>query len=245
MPIITQKQLNQDRSPEDIDNDTYPTPEPLVRAALRLLKGELYTALDGGVNGYTPTPIQPFIPLPQRILDPGAGAGIWGKVAREIWPQAYIVGVELNKAPNPDANVYDWWHDGVDYREFDPGIGFDLVIGNPPYGKSDGKKDRKLAEKFVRRSISFLNPGGHVLFLLKSVFRHGSGRNQGLFVDHPYMAVFDSASRVSFFKSARGASTNDVDYSLFFWKKGWKASLLDRPVSYAIDWHDGVPVVYL
>src|SRR5260370_34132868 len=36
---------------------------------------------------------------PLRIVDVGAGDGIWGRLARERWPSAYLIGVELRDVP--------------------------------------------------------------------------------------------------------------------------------------------------
>jgi len=40
-----------------------------------------------------------------RILDIGAGDGVWGEKAREIWPQAHITGYELR--PVQPSPAYD------------------------------------------------------------------------------------------------------------------------------------------
>src|SRR3990167_4050245 len=55
--------------------DLYPTPEGLARAVIHQLSNT----------------------EPKCILDPGCGEGIWGKVAKENWPNTHIQGVELRK----------------------------------------------------------------------------------------------------------------------------------------------------
>jgi methylase of polypeptide subunit release factors len=99
--------------------DHYPTPLPHVRAGLDLL---------------------PAI-HPARILDPGAGGGIWGTEARSRWPESNITGVEL-RTINPALQFpYDCWYT-ADFLTCPIPQPFDLVIGNPPY---------RHAEEFVRR----------------------------------------------------------------------------------------------
>jgi hypothetical protein len=88
-------------------HDYYPTPAPVITAAL--------------------LPFQTF--LPAAVLDIGAGDGVWGQEARTLWPGAHITGAELR--PIPAHPAYNYWHTG-DFRAL-PDSWFDLVIGNPPY----------------------------------------------------------------------------------------------------------------
>jgi hypothetical protein len=188
-------------------HDFYPTLTGYVRAALSLLP-----------VGYTP----------ETILDPGAGTGVWGQVARERWPHAWIEGVEVRSTPHPDA--YDVWFIGDLARYTHPPM-IDLVIGNPPY---------KLAEQFVRRSLDLLLPSGYLVFLLRLGFLEGQDRNftaeekaelvkkgkrfksmeTGLLRAHPPQAVGVYVQRPSFI----GGGTDMTAYAAFVWQKGWSGT---------------------
>lgn len=93
------------------ENDFYPTPIELCRAALGLI-GEYRF---------------------DTVLDPGCGAGVWGEAARKFWPDAEITGVDI-KVPYINKN-YNFIHEGNFLSPLHPmqkGY-YDLVIGNPPY----------------------------------------------------------------------------------------------------------------
>jgi hypothetical protein len=94
--------------------DFYPTEPELARAALLRF-------------GPTRSPC--------RILDAGAGTGVWGQVAKELWPTAHVTGVELQNLPHPAG--YDLWYKCLDFREFQPPHMYDLIIGNPPFNGKD------------------------------------------------------------------------------------------------------------
>ena len=85
--ITTTKQMR----PRDA-NDFYPTPLKVCQQALSLLP-----------LGY----------IPDTILDPGAGTGVWGQSAKERWPYAHLTGVELRNVAPHDA-YDDWYQD--DFR---------------------------------------------------------------------------------------------------------------------------------
>ena len=146
-----------------------------------------------------------------RILDPGAGAGIWGSCCRNLWPRAWIAGVELREVRPADA--YDQWVIG-EFNEFsiaDPAPGaWDLVIGNPPYA---------LAERFVRTSLEYLRPGGRLLFLLRLAFLEGQRRGDGLWQEHRLKRIEVCKARTSF--SGDGKS-NATAYGLYLWEKNFK-----------------------
>lgn len=182
MPIIqTDKPLAPRR-----EHDFYPTPEPFVRAGLSLLP-------------------PPFLFNPEFILDPGAGSGAWGKVARQEYPNADITGFELRRVEVPQA--YDTWIDG-DFRLAKPFPLYDLVMGNPPY---------KYTESFIKTSMLFLKPGGHLVFLLPLQFLAGQARGKGLWREHPPVKVVICSKRPSWTGDGK---TDATDYAFFLWKEG-------------------------
>lgn len=200
MPIIqTQKQLR----PRD-PKDHYPTPSGLCEATVKII---------------------PEMPEYPYILDPGAGAGPWGDAARKRWRDAYIVGVEMDSdkfANKPDS--YSRWF-SQNYLEFHTTYhswikgGFDLIIGNPPYGVgADGKKDRKLAEKFVKHSWKLLNPEGYIVFLLRTAFSCGQDRAKRFWPNYPLKDKYDLGRRPSFTGNKK---TDATDYAIFIWQRNY------------------------
>lgn len=173
--------------------DQYKTEPNLVRAAYQAYWPELADC------------------QPNRILDPGAGEGVWGSVAREAWPESNITGVELQSLPHPPA--YDAWRPGQDYRDWAAtflsvtNLKYDLVVGNPPY---------RHAEEFIQRSWQLLKPGGIILFLLRLSFQSGVRRCEEFWPAYPLSDVGIVVRRPSFY----GNSTNATDYGIFMWRKG-------------------------
>jgi hypothetical protein len=93
------------------------TPRPVVRQGLIYLRDQM------GV-------------LPKVVIDPSAGAGVFGAVAREVWPKAHLVGIELDAdmAALAQRN-YDEFHHG-DFETYAAGASFNddaLVTSNPPF----------------------------------------------------------------------------------------------------------------
>jgi len=159
--------------------DEYHTPRAFVETALALVEG-----------------------TPCMIMDPGAGSGVWGEVARAKWPAARIHGVEIQPVPKPAA--YDDWI-VTDYRT-DGLYGFDLIMGNPPF---------VIAEAFVRHSIEKLNFGGVCLFLLRLAFLESARRGKGLFREFPPALVSVCSRRPVFYGSGSGATA----FCYCLWRK--------------------------
>jgi SAM-dependent methyltransferase len=174
-------------------DDFFPTPDELCQVAIQ----DLTTYSD-------------------RILDPGCGTGPWGRAARKAYPEARIVGAELTadridyarKAGLLDAYTMTRWGNflTMPFR----GMTFNLIVGNPPY---------KLAEQFVMRSFELLEPGGQILFLLRTAFAEGQGRYQRMFsgVTRP-VAIHSLVERPSFTGDGR---TDATAYSMFLWAKNY------------------------
>jgi hypothetical protein len=172
--------------PERIAHDHYPTPKLFVEKGLLLVERAV---TDERYPGPPPSPYASL--FSPRILDPGAGEGVWGASARALWTPGEVVGVELRDTPRPEA--YDRWHlgDFLQMSDLSPlsGTGYDLVIGNPPY---------KHAEAFVRKSLDLTREGGVVCFLFYLTFLESQRRGDGLFAEHPPFTVAVSKSRPKF-----------------------------------------------
>jgi len=172
-------------------HDFYPTPLALCDKALGLVNFD---------SNY-----QPY-----RILDPGAGTGVWGAAASRRWLEPAIVGIELRQVEKPAD--YDMWH-CTDYLAFNFALTkFDLVIGNPPY---------KHAEQFVRKSHALLTPQGEMIFLLRLAFLEGQARGKGLWCEIPPRFVYVLSKRPSFITEGdKKGKTDATAYALFHWVKG-------------------------
>lgn len=187
--------------PQRRDFDFYPTPDDKVFDGLNVLLDDLARSRD-----------ERWQEDELRILDPGAGDGVWGTRCRALWPAAWIVGVEMREVRPPDA--YDQWIIGT----FDAGslmqpygaADFDFVIGNPPYRE---------AEDFVRASLYYLRPGGRLVFLLRLAFLESKGRGIGLFKELPPKRVEVCMSRPSFTGNGK---VNATAFAFFLWEKGWQ-----------------------
>lgn len=172
--------------PKRKDFDFYPTPYHVADDALSFLPADW---------------------IPERILDPGAGTGVWGNAARRKYRDAFIAGVELrSETRKPDA--YDLWlHD--DFLLTEPLIQYNLVVGNPPYNR---------AEQFIRHSFKYLYAGGYMVMLLRLNFLEGQIRNKGLWREYPPRIVVVRSSRVSF---TGDGQTNATAYAYYIWQNGY------------------------
>ena len=141
---------------------------------------------------------------PDIILDVGAGNGVWGKIAKQVFCPCAVAGSEIRDIPQcPD---YCAWGIG-DFTE-QSWSGFDLVMGNPPY---------YCAELCVRKGLDALVDGGHLVFLLRLAFLEGKGRAAGLFTEHPPKLVCVCPGRPSFYEGKSGMTA----FAFFLWQKGW------------------------
>jgi hypothetical protein len=150
-----------------------------------------------------------------RVLDPGAGEGVWGLVGKSMWPTSKWFGVEPQDLIKPSS--YDGWID-ADFltatRQW--GGNFDAAIGNPPYS---------LAQEFVLKSLDMTSDKGIVAFVLRLSFLETLERGLMLWRGAtPLMYVCPSLNRVPF----ESDSQTDA-YALFIWKKDYDGKPL-------IDW---------
>lgn len=185
-------------------NDFYQTPNEVVENAFRILE-EI-----SGKTYHT-----------SNILDVGAGTGVWGQTARtRLGKDARIDGVEIDPAMQDTTQSYTNWINQDLRDKITTGILYDLIMGNPPYGVTNGKTDRKLVEKIVANSYEKLHDDGWMMMLLKLPFLEGVTRMQKLFkLNLRPKYVFVSAARISWRKATHGKKTNTVSYALFYWHK--------------------------
>lgn len=188
-------QTNKELRPRD-KADHYPTPIELCRASIAILPE--------------------FNPV--QVLDPGAGAGVWGEAVKQRWDNTIITGVEMD-SKHVIPLAYATW-DVSNFLETDYKKDyFDLIIGNPPYGvNADGKRDRKLAEKFVRKSWEYLKPDGYMILLLRMGFRAGQKRAKNFWPNYILKDFYVLGRRPSFTGNQR---TDATEYSIYVWQKGY------------------------
>ena len=170
--------------PERHDFDFYATPPGFARAALEQL---------------------PAWFKPRCILDPGAGTGVWGRVARERWHNSLITGIEIRDVARPAA--YNFWFTSGFQHVIRKQPCFDLIIGNPPF---------KDAEMFVRGALEMLEDHGFLMYLLRLNFIAGQDRGAGLWKDTPLRKMVIASKRISF-----TGDSNPNDHALFIWQKGY------------------------
>jgi hypothetical protein len=179
-------------------SDHYPTCASLVRA--------VYPAV-------LPQEFQPKL-----ILDHSCGSGVWLAVARERWPTAYTIGIEMMRlAQRPHGTTA--FYNGMSFfryaaaKRYGDNRPIDLIAGNPPYGKPH----RKMAEFFTRLSLAMLPKGGYLVQLLRLEFLASEGRVQSLWRDHPPINVFTLGRRPSFTGDGK---TDATEYAVYVWRKG-------------------------
>lgn len=152
---------------------------------------------------------------PRRVLDPGAGMGVWGEAAHQRWPCSHITGVELQDFAAPAS--YDVWLRGC-FQDIAPTLQseFDLVMGNPPFDQS---------EEFVRLALALLAPRGRLIFLLKLSFETSQGRGWNLFREYPPRWKFPCSLRPSFGLNSKGKRGTAIEeYAFFIWEAGFQGT---------------------
>jgi hypothetical protein len=179
-------------------DDVYMTPLWLAEAAIDLLPRHVFSA-------GTAKP---------RVLDLGAGSGVWGIAVRSRYPQAKVTGIELRDMPRSDAyDRYECNLDALDERHprhpMSTAI-YHAAVGNPPYS---------LAEPFVRLAIRAVSAtDGAVVMLLRLGFIAGQKRAAGLWKDHPPKLVAVCSKRPSFTPDGRSDAS---EYAVYVWKAGF------------------------
>lgn len=97
---------------------------------------------------------------PRRLLDLGAGAGVFGQRARLVWPGVERFGAEVRAhEERRAARHYEAFWPG-DYFDLAAGHGgFDLVVSNPPFSRT---------RNTLALALSLLAPGGVALFFVRA-----------------------------------------------------------------------------
>lgn len=142
---------------------------------------------------------------PRSIGEPGSGYGSFLVACRKTWPEAHVVGYELQDqmvlATRPAFLT-----DHMDLTRHDLRAGHDLIIGNPPFS---------VADLLIPSLIEQLHPTRGVLaLLLRLNYMGGIERYQTLWRDHMPSRVYVLPRRPGFMPNGRSDST---EYALYVW----------------------------
>lgn len=172
----------------------------------------------------------PSSPPPSMILDAGAGTGVWGEVAAQKWPHAFLVASELdprhaegftvdqNNQILPTNTAYREWHKG-DFLRFPhfsdiewwrrPGQ-YDLVMSNPPFNQ---------VTDFVRMACFMANPdGGRVVMILRLAILESQTRAKDFWPYYPPESITIFSKRPSF--TGNGKTDSKTAYAAVVWRNG-------------------------
>ena len=146
------------------------------------------------------------ITLSDRILEPSAGNG---NIIRALRARGFT-----NRIDAVEIRPEEWEHlEGIadevilgDFLSYEPDLGYDVIIGNPPYS---------LAQEFVDKALELLAPGGLLIFLLRTAFLE-SEKRFSWWQDHPISGLYTLHKRPKF----TGKGTDATSYSWFVWERG-------------------------
>lgn len=167
-------------------NDAYQTDPALACVLTRLLleRGHVTTA--------------------SRVLEPSAGQGAFLRAAQHYLEPTVLHAVDVDDQSDRWHAVASAWS-VCRFEDFDE-LGWNVVIGNPPYAD---------ARAHVEHALSLLEPGGVLAFLLRLAFLE-SRRRIDFWQRHPAEAVYVLAERPSF----TGGGTDNCAYGWFVWRAG-------------------------
>lgn len=137
------------------------------------------------------------------ILEPSAGNGNIIQALRDRGFKNHIDAIELREEERYNllgkadrVGIFNFLTESVPYR-------YDVIIGNPPYS---------LAREFVDKSLTLLNPGGRLIFLLRTAFLESKKRFMW-WQDRLPSGLYTLHNRPSF----TGKGTDATSYSFFVW----------------------------
>lgn len=178
--------------------DNYPTPQPLADAIAKFCF-ELF-------------------PHKQIIVEPSCGAGNFVRAAKQHWPAASMLGVDLvdystSMAQIPCAFVQ------ADFTQYVKALGENwlnentLVITNPPYSDD-------LPQRFVEAVSQNAKPGCHIALLLRQAFLGGINRAVNFKERSSLFVKRDIAGRPKF--NPNDKAQDHSEYAVFIYQVGYK-----------------------
>lgn len=145
---------------------------------------------------------------PERILEPGCGAGTFLGALRSTWPKAQVQGIEVHEdlAAYASAQGFDVeLGDVLNARLGD----YDLILGNPPFRYSDD---------FIPLLMNHLRPGAVFGFILRLNFLAGQERYGKLWSLAPPARIYALPARPGFTPDRH---TDATDYCVVVWQNGY------------------------
>lgn len=180
-----------------IPHDPYFTPEWLVAQACDII-------------------IPRVLPrAPARMLEPGAGDGVWVRALRDRYPRGHITAIDINERFRWPEATESFYGDFLQHPRLHPGVvqqtrPYDLAIGNPPFS---------LAMPFLARALSISR---YVCFLVRQGFLASSKRNS-FFQRHRPSHCFVVAHRPCFIEGR----SDSADYCFVCWGGKTSETILD------------------
>lgn len=185
------------------EHEFYPTPIPIALAITKQV-----AELAGEVK---------------HIIEPSAGNGSFVRAAREVFPAATILAIDIR--PDVRQQCLDAGADGFvgeDWETFARAKGnFEdgtLVIGNPPFRSAIGGVEGDLATLHALAALDALRPGSHLALLLRLSHLCGRHRAQRLWSRGGLLALLPLAVRPKFVNNR----SDTAEYGFFVWRKCFK-----------------------
>lgn len=141
-----------------------------------------------------------------RILEPSAGNG---NIIRELRNRGHLGRIDAVELRPEERPALEALADNVtigSFFDYEPDLGYDVIIGNPPYSQ---------ALEFIDKSLELLNPAGILIFLLRTNFLESTKRFEW-WQQHPLSGLYTLHKRPSF----TGKGTDATSYSWFVWERG-------------------------
>lgn len=144
------------------------------------------------------------------ILEPSAGRGSFVK-AIPIFGARNVVALEIDRSLSKHWDILadrKLWVVQDFFDKDSPFTGtfstkYDLIIGNPPFGKTP-KRKTSLDVEFVLKSLTLLKPTGRIVFLLESKFMHGVERFKSIWEGNASLLSYTVLTRRVAFEDEEG-----------------------------------------
>lgn len=143
-----------------------------------------------------------------RVLDIGAGHGVFGAAVRNIMNTDLLDGVESDPEFEHHSAYSNWINQ--DFNLWLNDNPYDLIIGNPPYVKN--------LPVWVNRARDMLAPKGIFCWLLRTEFMAGKRRQREIFSKWRPYEVVQIVGRVSF-KYPETSASGNYDSAFYIWGK--------------------------